>query len=332
MGKQVAVIYNKPHPSYYNASGEEKAAWGVLSAVEAVCPALTELGYDAFQVPLSSPQEEAEAKVMALKVDLVFNLFEGFCGQPETEALIPRLLSQCGLRYTGCPEAALRLALDKAKTKLSLKAASILTPDFQLLEPDTISDFHLAFPCIIKPGKEDASHGITAESVASDFASLEKRVEKTSRIYGGEALVEEFIDGPEFNATILGNGNNIALPISEIVYSLPPAMPRILTFAAKWEPDSPYFHGTRVICPAQVAPGDRERIIETALAAFHLVCHRGYGRVDMRQDRNGELQVIEVNPNPDISPDSGAVRQAKAAGMSYTQFIKRITELALEKN
>jgi D-alanine-D-alanine ligase len=57
----------------------------------------------------------------------------------------------------------------------------------------------------------------------------------------------------------------------------------------------------------------------------------GYARVDMRMDENGKLCVIEVNPNPDISPDTGAATQAKAAGMTYREFIGRIVDLALER-
>ncbi len=71
--------------------------------------------------------------------------------------------------------------------------------------------------------------------------------------YNSGALVEEFIGGREFNATVMGNSQCVVLPVSEIVYTLPPEIPRILTFAAKWEPDSIYFKGTKVICPAEVS-------------------------------------------------------------------------------
>jgi D-alanine-D-alanine ligase len=109
-------------------------------------------------------------------------------------------------------------------------------------------------------------------------------------------------------------------------------MPRILTFAAKWEPDSLYFHGTKPICPAQIPDSQRERIVEMALAVFRLLCFWGYARVDMRFDREGKLNVMEVNPNPDISPGTGAARQAEAVGMGYTGFIAKIVSLAMEKN
>ncbi len=328
---RVAIIYNEPYPSRYDTTGETKAVLGVLDAVAAVYNSLLELGYDVTRVPLMPPLEQASRKLNSLDADLVFNLFEGFCGYPETEALAPEALSELGIPFTGCLGTAIRLALDKAKAKVILKAAGIPTPDFQLLNPQILHMFQLNYPCIVKPRGEDASHGLTSESMVSNFASLEKQVKAISESYGGGALVEEFIDGREFNVTVLGNSRCDVLPVSEIVYSLPSEMPRILTFAAKWETNSLYFQGTRVVCPAAIGMLEQEHIAETALVAFRLLGCQGYARVDMRMDGKGQLNVFEVNPNPDISPGTGAARQAEAAGMTYTQFIEKIVELALEK-
>jgi len=329
---RVAIIYNEPCPSRYDATGEAKAVLGVLDSVEAVHQALRELGYDVIRVPLTPPLERARRKLNYLDADLVFNLFEGFCGYPETEALVPDTLSELGIPFTGCPGAVIRLALDKAKVKDILKDARIPTPDFQLLNPQTLRMFRLNYPCIVKPRGEDASHGLSSDSVASDFTSLEKQVTAISESYGGGALVEEFIDGREFNATVLGNSQGAVLPVSEIIYSLPYEMPRILTFAAKWESDSLYFKDTKVVCPADLKSGEQKHIAGTALKTFRLLGCRGYTRVDMRLDKEEKINVIEVNPNPDISPDSGAVRQAEAAGMTYTRFIEKIVQLSVEKD
>lgn len=331
MRARVAVIYNEPCPSRYDVLNEKEAELGVLQAVDAVQRALLELDYNVVSVPLAPPLELAKDKLGSLHVDLVFNLFEGFAGYPETEALLAGFLEELGIPFTGCPGAALRLALDKARVKAILQAAGIKTPSFQLLTFETVGEFRLEYPCIVKPCCEDASHGLSSESVVSDSISLEKQVELISRSYGGSALVEEFIDGREFNATVLANCEYTVLPVSEIAYYLPPAMPRILTFAAKWETDSLYFQGTKPVCPADIEAGERKRITELAVAAFRLLDCHGYARVDMRMDSEGEVNIIELNPNPDISPGSGAVRQAAAAGMSYRQFVEKIVELALGK-
>lgn len=331
MRSRVAIVHNKPVFSRYRSRGEEIAVIGVLNAVEAVHHALLELGYDAVRVPLVPPLAQTRKKLSELEVNLVFNLFEGFCGYPETEAEVPDILSELGIPYTGCTGPVLRLALDKAKTKVILKAQGIDTPDFQLLNPQTLSAFQLSYPCIVKPCGEDASHGLTEKSVVHDFASLKEQVEQISNFYGGQALVEEFIDGREYNMTVLGNSECTVLPVSEIDYSLPHGMPRVLTFAAKWQEDSLYFQGTKVICPAEIEAESRERITEIGIATYRLLGCRGYARVDMRLNDEGLLHVLEVNPNPDISPGYGAVRQAEAAGMTYTQFIEKIVQLALEK-
>jgi D-alanine-D-alanine ligase len=326
----LAIIYNEPRASRYDATGEVKAVLGVLNAVAAVQKALLELGHGVTLVPLTLPMKQARKKLNSLNTDLVFNLFEGFTGYPETEALVPEALSKLGIPFTGCPGTAIRLALDKSKTKTILKAAGIPTPDFQLLDPRTVHTFRLRYPCIVKPPNEDASHGLTKENVVSDSISLEKQVSDISRSYGGSALAEEFIDGREFNATVLGNNQGTVLPVSEIVYSLPPEIPRILTFAAKWENDSLYSQGIRVVCPAEIEIRERAHISEIALAAFNLLGCRGYARADMRMDNKGQINIIEVNPNPDISPDTGIVTQAEAAGMTYTRLIENIVKLALE--
>jgi D-alanine-D-alanine ligase len=331
MCARLAVVYNKPTPSRYDRTHEKKSVDGVLEAVEAVRAAAVELGYDTVLLPLVPPFETARKKLESLDVSVVFNLFEGFCDAPETEALVPEALDEVGVPYTGCQVEVLRLGLDKAKVKVLLQAAGIPTADFQLLNPDTLHLFRLDYPCIVKPRADDASNGITADSVVHDFPSLERQVKRLTESYGSSSLVEKFIGGREFNATVMGNSKLTVLPVSEIVYSLSEGLPRILNFEAKWEEDSVYFKGTKVVCPAEISPAERDYIAGTALAAYMLLGCNGYARADMRMDEAGKLNVMEVNPNPDISPGTGAARQAMAAGMNYTQFIDRIIKLALEK-
>jgi D-alanine-D-alanine ligase len=330
MRKRVALIYNEPVESRYNHTHEEKAVLGVLEAVAAVRQSLDELGHEITVLPLLPPFKEARKKLASLNVDIVFNLFEGFCGEPTSEALVPEYLDKMGIPYTGCPTQVLRLALDKVKVKRILKAAGVPTAEFQLLSTKTVGAFRLRYPCIVKPRSEDASHGISADSVVRDNTSLEKQVKYISEDYHTDALVEEFLTGREFNATVLGNNQLSVLPPSEIVYSLDPGTPPVLTFAAKWEPESIYFRGTKVVCPAEINTSERELIEQVSLAAFRLAGCSGYARVDSRMDTSGRLNVLEVNPNPDISPESGAARQAVAAGMSYTSFVDMVINLALE--
>ena len=332
MCARVTIVYNKPEISRYSSMGEETAVLGVLESVQAVNQALIELKHDVMLLPLSPPAEQIRSELSASNTDLLFNLFEGFCGFPETEALVPEIAEELKIPYTGCPGSVLRLALDKAKAKTLLKSAGIRTPSYQVLNPDSIAEFNLDYPCIVKPRSEDASHGLSDLSVVQDSASLKRQVSTISSAYGGEALVEEFVGGREFNATVLGNTRYTALPPSEIVYTLPEGMPRLLTFSAKWETGSVYYLNTQLACPAKITPAEKRAITQTITKVYQLFGCKGYARVDMRLDKDSKVNVIEVNPNPDISPGTGAARQADAAGMTYAEFIDKIIQLAFERD
>lgn len=330
MRPSITIVYNAPTPSRYDALGESRAVLAVLDEVEAVYAALTGVGYAVSRLPLSSSLESAGQELRHVKSDVVFNLFEGADGQPETEAALVHILDMLGKRYTGNPFGALMSCLDKARAKRILHAAGIRTPRAQVLNADSVSSFHLRLPCIVKPRGEDASHGLSEESVVYEGEALRRQVERVSNLYGGSALVEEFIDGREFNVTVLGNERLKVLPASEIVYDLPQDRPRMLTYRSKWDPEDPYYSATKPVCPADLTPPQRRKLARIASRAFKALGCRGYARVDMRLDADGVFNVLEVNPNPDISPGAGASIQAKAAGMDYPQFIERIVVLALE--
>ncbi|MGD9143784.1 MAG: ATP-grasp domain-containing protein [Dehalococcoidia bacterium] len=331
MPKSIAIVHNQASPSLYDKSRETKAVSSILACVEAVRQALLKLKYDVVVVPLSPPAEQVRETLEGLDVSLVFNLFEGFPGQSSSEPLVPQILSEIGKPYTGCSASALKKALDKFGAKKMLRAEGIATPDFQLLNPGKIRLFRLNFPCIVKPGYQDASHGITPESVINDIQSMERRINEIYENYHNPSLVEEYIEGREFNVTVIGSSRPEVLPVSEIIFTLPPEMPAILTFDAKWEEDSVYYKNTRVVCPAEITAKEKESVKKLVLAAFRLLYCSGYARIDMRMDKSGQLNVIEINPNPDISPEAGVAVQASAAGVNYNGLIEKIVKLALDR-
>jgi len=328
---RVALIYNDPIPDRYSQMGEADAIADVLEEVKAVYDALLEMGHSVVKVPLVPPIDSVRSTLTGLDVDIFFNLFEGFAGQPETEAMVAGMMAAMGKPFTGSLAPTLALALDKVKTKELLIAAGVNTPRFQVLRPDNVSQFDLKYPCIVKPAAEDASHGVNQDSVVNDMGALTVQVEKICLHYGGRALVEEFLDGRELSSTIMGIRKPIVLQISEIIFSLPPGLPKVLTFGAKWLTDDIYFHHTDPVCPANVDDALRAHVSEVSISAYRLLGCRGYARVDMRLDGEGRASVLEVNPNPDISLTSGAVRQASAIGLTYPQFVDRIMELAFDR-
>ena len=327
----MAIIYNRPEEDRYSAMGEQKAILGVLVEVKAVHDGLNRLGYAVERVPLSPPLEEVKETLSRISADVVFNLFEGFAGRPQTEAAVAAMLHELGLPYTGCSAPALSLALDKAKTKAILEANGLPTPAFQVLNPETVGLFALRFPCIVKPAAEDASHGLTERSVVTGSESLEEQVAYISGLYEGGALVEEYVDGREFNVSVMGNEEPVVLPMSEIVYTLPEGRPRILTFEAKWETASLYYKSSAPVCPADIDETIRQRIAGPAAAAYRLLGCTGYARVDFRMGSDLIPQIIEVNPNPDLSPGYGVALQAKVSGLSYPRLVERIIQLATER-
>ncbi|MCL2149339.1 MAG: ATP-grasp domain-containing protein [Dehalococcoidia bacterium] len=329
MSLKVGLVYNEPIPDRYDTMGEAEAIADVLEEVKAVEVALNELGHQVAKVGLVPPLEEVRCIVQGLDVDVYFNLFEGFAGCPETEAMVAGMLAVTGRPYTGSYPCTLSLALDKAKTKEMLMAAGVKTPPYQLLRAGEADRLTLNFPCIVKPVGEDASHGLTAESVVTDRDGLARQLARVCASYGGAALVEEFIDGRELSATIMGNHALRVLSVSEIVYNLPPGLPPLLTFGAKWTLDDVYFLNTDPVCPAQIEQALWDQVAEISLKAYRLVGCRGYARVDTRLGAGGEAYVLEVNPNPDISYTAGAARQAEAIGLTYSQFIDKIIALAM---
>ncbi len=264
--------------------------------------------------------------------DFVFNLCEGIEGDVQGEALIPALLDIIKIPYTGSDSLTLGLCIDKIKTKHLLIANNIPTPDYQVFYNSSQKlNSGLTFPLIVKPAHEDASVGITVDSVVNNEPALFKRIEFIIKNYRETALVEEYIDGRELNVSILGNGNSIeVLPISEIVFDFNENAPNIVSYEAKWLMESEMFQKTYGVCPANL-PADIElNIKKIAIDAYKITGCRDYARVDFRMEKNVPY-VLEVNPNPGINIDSGFVRSASAEGLSYNGLIKKILSTAVKR-
>jgi len=331
MQLKVTIIYNAPQSGRYMTLGESVAEAGVLEEVKAVNNALLELGHEVSLLTLNPPITSAVTGLQTINADVIFNLFEGFDDAPGSEAAMAFALEATGIPFSGNPGNAIALAQDKISIAAFLERNSIPTPHYQVLAPADVAKFKLVFPCIVKPVGEHASHGLTAESVVFDNEAIARQVTRISGRYGGQALVEEYIDGREFNATVVGNKELCVFPISEIIFNLPPEVPHILTFDAKWQEGTIYFKGTKPYCPAEITDAEAEIIRETAKKIFRLAGCRGYARVDIRQGKDEIFRVIDINPNPDIGPEAGVDNQRRYTGMTYPEFIGKVVTLALER-
>ncbi|MGQ9560664.1 MAG: D-alanine--D-alanine ligase family protein [Candidatus Oleimicrobiaceae bacterium] len=298
--------------------------------VEAVHEALLQLGHRPERLPVRDVRA-AIASVEEAKPDVIFNLCESYWGKAQLEMAVAGLWELLGVPYTGNPPLALGMAQHKVVAKQLFAAAGIRTPAYQVFTSVPSSErFSLRLPAIAKPSQEDASVGITERSFIRTLDQLPGVVETLLRQYRQPVLVEEYIEGREFNVSVLDTEPPMVLPLSEIDFSaLGTGLPRITSYEAKWLPEHPLYRNTPAMCPAQVERPLRRRLERTALRVFRLLHGRDYGRVDMRVDGKGAIFVLEFNPNPDISPEAGYTRSLKAAGIEFAEFVDRLLAHAL---
>lgn len=333
--RKVIIAFNDDGHDTYSIEGKVVDLDNDLSSTVAdVEGALRASGFSTTLVPLRSATglDAFTKSVRAASADsLIFNLCEGAFSRSSFEMNVAALFELYGARFTGSGPLALALALDKGMAKDILRGRGVPTPGYAVMDaPPDVMPEALKFPLIVKPLREDASVGITSKAVVSSLSELRERVEFITKRYFQPAIVEEYIDGREFNIAVLGNGENKkALPPSEILFvDFPEDQPRICCYEAKWVEDSPLFRKTVPSCPADVPEAMRGELQAIALRAYAVIGCRDYARVDMRVGSDGKIKVLEVNPNPDISSDAGFARAGKAFGLEYSGLVASIVEEA----
>jgi D-alanine-D-alanine ligase len=185
----------------------------------------------------------------------------------------------------------------------------------------------------LKLAHEDASVGITEENRVTTPAELRKRARDLMLEFRQPVLAERYVDGREVNVTLIGNGAELrVLPLHEIDFAAMPAdRPRIVSYAAKWDENHVDYAGTKPVPLRNASPAFVANVERVAREAWDAMGLRDYGRIDLRVDGANVPWVIDVNPNPDISPDAGVARSARLAGMSYPQMIAHIADVAYRR-
>jgi D-alanine-D-alanine ligase len=327
---RVLILYNQPvlatdHP---DAASEHE----ILYTIEAVHTALTEARFTVARLGVSHDPLTLIQGVKKFKPDVVFNLFEGTGDDGSNEAYAAGLLQWMNVPFTGCPAETLHLARNKPLTKRILRSAGLPTADCVVLEDGDISDCALEWPVIVKPGKQDASVGLDQGSVVTDREQLEQRVLHLLDRFGPPVLVEEFIPGRELNVSLVELPELTVLPISEILFVGPnPGLWPIVTYDAKWRPESEDYIATPPKYPADVSPRLTKRLNHIAKEAFRLTGCRDYARVDFRVKPSGRPYVLEVNPNPDFSPDAGFSGTFQAMGLGHSGVAVQMVRNALAR-
>ncbi|HBB41766.1 MAG: hypothetical protein COW73_10795 [Nitrospirae bacterium CG18_big_fil_WC_8_21_14_2_50_70_55] len=329
MGREpeVLLLYNEP------VVGGLASEAGVLAEVAAVRAGLELLGLPYREAGVRT-LEEALATVAVGGEGVVFNLVEGFATGGEDAAQVVAVAAGLGRGCTGNTTACLALTLDKVRTKGVLREYGVPVPDGVVVAMgEAVPPLPAGVgPWIVKPVATDASEGIDAERsvVRTAGPELAAAVARVHRDFRQAALVERLAGSRELNVSLLERGGGVeVLPLAEIDFSaFGPERPRIVDYAAKWDVNAFSYHHTPRLLPAPLDAALAERVRKVARAAWQAVGCQDYARVDLRLSDAGDLFVLEVNANPDLSPDAGFVAALGAAGLAMADFVAAVVDNA----
>ncbi len=314
--KRCCILFNQPHA---NALADEL---DVLDQVEFVETNLHKIGVETYRKGITADFMNEVAELAADRPDFVFNLVESINNKGELCYFIPALLNVHSIPYSGNPVEAMFVTTSKAFTVKILKQAGVNNPG--AFPPSQSKQLITGNMYIIKPVWEDGSMGITGESV---FTYSPEMTDKLKKFDDTHWLIQDYIDGREFNISILAgeNGPEVMPPAEMVFHNSWDDKPRIVDFRAKWEEGTFEYENTRRDFPGDELNRElKKKIDEIALKCWKLFDLKGYARVDLRVDKNDIPYVIEVNSNPCISPDSGLVAATRAAGLAFTDVLQRI--------
>jgi D-alanine-D-alanine ligase len=311
------------------AKSGKRATKKKLNEREEIFDALTKLGYEPSYHILDGRNQSLHA-LAKCGADLIFNLTESYAGDDTMDKNIAAYLEMLHIPYTGGGPQALYLAQDKSLAKKIFDFHKIKTPDFATSYKGRTDHSHdIEFPLIVKPVAEDGSIGIDNGSVVDSVKELMERIHYIHEEFDSPALIEEYIEGREIYAAILGNDDPEMFPLIELDLSkLPKGTPKIAGQDVK------FFRETEAYKVTKSAPVDdldeetTQRLQDVALSAYRALKLRDYGRIDMRLNKKGEVYVIEANPNPWLASGAEFSMAAKKAGYSYMEMIDKIAKLA----
>jgi D-alanine-D-alanine ligase len=317
------------------ASNEKSPVTRTLDKKEVedeVAEALTKLGHDPVLYELDGTQKSLLG-LARVEADLVFNLVESFADDDTADFKIAAYLELLGKKYTGAGTHGLLLAQDKAVAKKIFQFHGIHTPVFAKSFRGRLDFSHdLQFPVIVKPAREDGSIGIEFSAVVSSIRELMERMDWLHANFDSPVLIEEYIEGREMYVGVLGNDKAEALPVVELDLSkLPEGMPKIAAAEVKWGKGTKAYRDTKSAIATDLPEETLAALQQTAVAAYQALELRDYGRVDMRLQADGRVQVIEVNPNPWLSSRAEFAMAARKSGRTYNQLIEEIVELAVAR-
>lgn len=301
-----------------------------LKARDFVVDVLETSGWAVEKVDISprdlKSRKKTERLLRSIGTGCVFNLFEGFGDDSGAEHRFRAAVEDMGLPCTGNPAEALKLCLSKENCSLRLREKGIPVPEgmsfHRGFNPALLDG--LALPVFLKPLFEDGSVGIDTQSLVAGRDELFEALEVKIARFPAGVRVESFLPGREFSVACMGNDPYDVLGVSVIDYGDSPRYPPFLDYGSKWDSTSPLY----TLIPKRAEGFGKKRAEELARASGKALGCRGYFRVDLRE-KDGELYVLDVNPNPDMTPDGGFLRQCRESGFTPETAVVQIVELAL---
>jgi len=321
-----------------NALGQADAPdqHDVMIQVDSVGKALIALGHEVETISCGFDLSYTGNRLKDFGPEIVFNLVEDLEGHGRLIHLFPFFLDAMAIPYTGSCAESILLTSNKIMAKERLKTAGLPTPEWIGPYPVTMPwtgnrKDHSLLPeaWIIKSVWEHASAGLDENGLlrSRDFESVYMAIKKHATRLGGTCFAEEFIDGLEFNLSLLQGPDGVEiLPPAEIIFDgYGNEKPRILGYRAKWDKTSyEYRHTIRTF-----SFNSKDALLIAELKRLALKCWtlfglRGYARVDFRVDNHDLPWILEINSNPCLSPDAGFPAAAAYKGIGFAEIVRRI--------
>ncbi len=293
---------------------------------------LREIGHEVLPLGVYDDLGDLRRATEDFKPHIWFNLLEEFHGVGVYDHHVVSYLELMKQHYTGCNPRGLLLAHDKPLAKKILSFHKVRSPGFFVVArgKKTRLPRDIDFPLLVKSASEDASLGITEASIVHDRVQLEERVACIHSDTSTDALVETFIQGRELYVGVIGNRQLKVYPIWEMIFeNAKPGDPQIATSRVKWDIEHQKKLGIKTIRAVGIPEEIERKIISVCKRVYKSLSLSGYARIDLRLRADGEVFVIEANPNPNLSYGEDFAESAENIGITYEELLQKIITLGL---
>ena len=301
-----------------------KTEWDVISTLKKV-------GHDVFPVGVYNNLGVIGNALLEHKPHVAFNLLEEFHGYPLYDQHVVSYLELMKQPYTGCNPRGLTICRDKALSKMVLAYHRIQVPAFAVYQMNRVvkRSKRLKFPLLVKSISEEGSVGIARASIVNDDGKLAERVDFIHRQTKTHAIAEQYIAGREIYVGVIGNQRlQCYTPWELVIEKLPEGAPNIATSKLKWDPAYQEKVGV-VTRAAELDKKMRDKLVRLSKKIYRTLFLSGYARLDYRVSDDGEIYLLEANPNPQIAHAEDFADSAQHGGVDYESLLQKIIAVGL---